>query len=145
MPGGDRSGPGGEGPRTGRSAGFCSGNDVPGYMNFGVGYGGRGMRGGAGGGMGGRMGGGMGGGRGRGYRHIYNATGLPRWMRGGRGQAPYYPDRYLDDRAGPSFAADDIGSLKQEADFLEERLKSITARIKNLESDLESDSGKDNG
>lgn len=28
MPGGDRTGPFGEGPMTGRGAGFCSGNDV---------------------------------------------------------------------------------------------------------------------
>ena len=93
------------------------------------------MRGGAGGmrgGMGGMMGGRMGGGRGRGYRNIYYATGLPLWMRGGR-----YPEVQNDSVR----AADDIGSLKQEADFLEERLKSIIERIK----DLESDSAKDNG
>jgi len=33
MPGGDRTGPGGFGPRTGRTGGFCAGYDVPGYMN----------------------------------------------------------------------------------------------------------------
>ncbi|MCF8010529.1 MAG: DUF5320 domain-containing protein [Clostridiales bacterium] len=33
MPGGDRRGPIGEGPRTGRGAGFCSGNSSPGFMN----------------------------------------------------------------------------------------------------------------
>ena len=90
------------------------------------------MRGGAGGGMRGGMGGIMGGGRGRGYRNIYYATGLPRWMRGGG-----YPEVQND----TALAAGDIESLKQEADFLEERLKSIIDRIK----DLDSDSGKDNG
>lgn len=30
MPGGDRTGPMGQGPMTGRSAGFCSGNRMPG-------------------------------------------------------------------------------------------------------------------
>ena len=41
MPGGDRTGPRGMGPRTGRGMGFCSGYDTPGYMNpgFGGGYG----------------------------------------------------------------------------------------------------------
>lgn len=106
MPGGDRSGPRGEGAKTGRGAGLCSGNDSPGYTTSESG---------------------MGGGRGRGHRHIFHATGLPRWMRGGRGDA--------------SNAADDLGSLKQEAELLEKRLKSIIDRIK----EIESDSGKDNG
>lgn len=43
MPRGDRTGPLGFGPRTGRAAGFCSGYGVPGYMNpipgFGYGFG----------------------------------------------------------------------------------------------------------
>jgi len=33
MPGGDRTGPWGLGPRTGRRAGFCSGYNMPGFMN----------------------------------------------------------------------------------------------------------------
>ena len=33
MPGGDRTGPWGMGPRTGRGAGFCSGYRMPGFMN----------------------------------------------------------------------------------------------------------------
>lgn len=85
-----------------------------------------------GGGIRGGAGGGMGGGRGRGYRHIFNATGLPRWMRGGR-----YP-AVQDNTA---FAADDIESLKREADLLEERLKSVIDRIRSIETD----SGKENG
>ena len=109
MPGGDRTGPRGEGAKTGRGAGLCSGNDSPGYTTSGSG-----------------MGGGMGGGRGRGHRHIFNATRLPRSMRGGRGDA--------------SYAEDDIGSLKQEANLLEKRLKSIIDRIRGIESD----SGKEN-
>jgi len=32
MPHGDRTGPLGQGPRTGRGAGYCSGNTKPGYM-----------------------------------------------------------------------------------------------------------------
>lgn len=31
MPQGDRTGPEGRGPRTGRARGYCSGNDRPGY------------------------------------------------------------------------------------------------------------------
>jgi len=33
MPLGDRTGPAGAGPMTGRAAGFCAGYPVPGYMN----------------------------------------------------------------------------------------------------------------
>ena len=33
MPYGDRTGPEGMGPRTGRAAGYCAGYDVAGYMN----------------------------------------------------------------------------------------------------------------
>lgn len=32
MPHGDRKGPMGDGPKTGRSMGYCSGSDSPGYM-----------------------------------------------------------------------------------------------------------------
>jgi len=45
MPGGDRTGPMGFGPGTGRGAGLCSGDPVPGYLNpipgrgFGWGFG----------------------------------------------------------------------------------------------------------
>lgn len=33
MPGGDRTGPRGMGPMTGRGAGYCSGNEVAGWQN----------------------------------------------------------------------------------------------------------------
>ena len=36
MPGGDRTGPAGMGPMTGRAAGYCAGYPVPGYMNPGT-------------------------------------------------------------------------------------------------------------
>lgn len=70
MPGGDRTGPAGMGPMTGRAAGFCAGYGAHGYMNAG----GRGFG----------RGGGFGGG-GRGCRNRFYATGLPGWLRGGRG------------------------------------------------------------
>ncbi len=57
MPGGDRTGPWGAGPRTGRAAGFCAGYEVPGAMNPAVGRGlGLGGRWGAGRGIGWRAG-----------------------------------------------------------------------------------------
>ncbi len=39
MPGGDRTGPWGGGPMTGRGAGFCGGFGRPGYANGGWGFG----------------------------------------------------------------------------------------------------------
>jgi hypothetical protein len=39
MPRGDRTGPWGAGPMTGRGAGYCAGYSVPGYMNPVGGYG----------------------------------------------------------------------------------------------------------
>jgi hypothetical protein len=39
MPGGNRTGPRGAGPMTGRAAGYCAGYPVPGYTNPGRGYG----------------------------------------------------------------------------------------------------------
>lgn len=33
MPGGDRTGPAGYGPLTGRGLGYCAGYSVPGFMN----------------------------------------------------------------------------------------------------------------
>lgn len=72
MPGGDRTGPLGEGPMTGRGMGFCGGNAAggvaePGFRR-GRGFGPR--RGFAAGGRGGR-----------GWRHRYWATGMPGWAR----------------------------------------------------------------
>ena len=69
MPRGDRTGPTGMGPMTGRAAGYCAGYPVPGYMNPGPRLG-LGMRWGRGGG-------------GRGWRNMYYATGLPGWARFG--------------------------------------------------------------
>ncbi len=43
MPRGDRTGPMGMGPMTGRGAGFCSGVGVPGFMNAMPARGGMGM------------------------------------------------------------------------------------------------------
>ncbi len=71
MPGGDRTGPLGRGPRTGRGLGYCSGSDRPGFMSRTFGRLGLGFRRGRGGGRGraGRGAGrGAGAGRGRGWR-----------------------------------------------------------------------------
>jgi hypothetical protein len=62
MPGGDRTGPMGAGPRTGRGMGYCSGYNWPGYTHPDLGF---------------RSGFGYGG---RGWRHRFFATGVPGWV-----------------------------------------------------------------
>lgn len=74
MPAGDRTGPWGMGPRTGRGFGYCSGFQAPGFMYPGPGLGyGRGF------GFGRGFGRGMGFGRGRGFRRAWfgGAYGYP--------------------------------------------------------------------
>ena len=67
MPAGDKSGPLGQGPRTGRGKGFCSGSSAPGYANDedrrGMGRGPAGKGKGSGAGRGRQKGGGLGRGR----------------------------------------------------------------------------------
>lgn len=128
MPGGDRTGPMGMGPMTGRGAGFCAGFPVPGAMNA---VPGRGFRGG-GGGRGGR------GGR-RGWRHGYYATGVPGWQRAAWG----WPAFGAASAYAPTGAAPFVPSApapQQELDFLKRQaegfagtLDQINQRIAELE------------
>lgn len=81
MPRGDRTGPMGMGPMTGRGAGYCAGNTAPGYANPG------GFTGGYPCGYG----------RGRGYRGMYYGTGMPGWARYG---GPAFDEKaYLNNQA----------------------------------------------
>jgi hypothetical protein len=97
MPGGDRSGPAGMGPMTGRAAGYCAGNPVPGYMNAGapVNPAARGYFGAAGRGMGMAWGRGFGGGHAGGMGMAWR-RGWRRERIGGYYGAPgYYNQRYF--------------------------------------------------
>ena len=108
MPRGDKTGPMGMGPMTGRGAGLCRGNDSPGSTSAG-----RGRFGGSG-----RMGGGFGGRR-RGCRNMFNATGLPGWMR-------------FNGNAVTSLE-DEKGLLKSQADFLNRSLDAVNKRLRDIE------------
>ena len=117
MPGGDRTGPAGLGPMTGRAAGFCAGYPVPGYANP---IGGRGFLG---------RGRGFGGG-GWGRRNWYHATGLPGWVRAG-----YAGAAYEGAPIAPGFSTQqELDSLKGQAEYLEDSLNGINKRIQELES-----------
>ncbi len=110
MPGGDRTGPLGMGPMTGRAAGYCAGYSVPGYMNpiprrgfFGRGRGG------------GRFGRGMGRGWGRGFSG---------W---GYYGGPAYP---FSAELSPE---EEASLLKEDAKILKEQLKELQGYIDTLE------------
>ena len=115
MPAGDRTGPMGMGPRTGRGAGFCAGYDAPGYANAipGRGFWGRGWRGG-----------------GRGWRHMYYATGLPGWMRFG------WPTPMAAAwGAGTMPSEQELQVRMEHAEALKVELDQISARIEELEKE----------
>lgn len=122
MPAGDRTGPWGAGPRTGRGLGYCSGYAGPGYMNPAPGMGfGRGF--GRGLGLGRGYGRGLGRGRGRGFRFpmAWEYWGYPP-------AAPFgYPPG-----VGPNPPVDEEKALADEAAYLESELSRIKERLAEL-------------
>lgn len=120
MPRGDRTGPMGQGPMTGRRAGFCAGYESPGFTNPVPGYG-RGMGYGRGFGYGRGMGYGRGGG-GWGWRNRFYATGVP------GGYASPVPPAYPVDKD------QELAMLKNEESDLRGALDDIRKRIEELEN-----------
>jgi hypothetical protein len=104
MPRGDRTGPRGAGPGSGRGQGYCQGNDAPGFVDPAFGRG-RGWR--------------RNWGSGFGWRHCIFSSG----RKGG-----YYPgvDALNKEEA--------LQALKAEADWLERDLDAVRARIQELET-----------
>lgn len=108
MPRGDRTGPLGFGPRTGRRAGFCAGYNMPGYANPAIP----------------RYGAGFGGGFGGGFRAVLgwrsgDYWGTPRWQ---------YP------APAPLTQQQESEILKAEANWLKNQLEAIEKRIEELEN-----------
>lgn len=110
MPRGDRTGPAGMGPMTGRAAGYCAGYPTPGFMNpYGMRFG-RGMAWGRGG---------------RWHRwnfpyaHPYAMPPYPYY-----GQAPY------------SAPEEEMEMLQEHAKVIEDQLNGIQKRISELEAEL---------
>jgi len=110
MPGGDRTGPRGLGPRTGRSLGFCSGYNSPGFANPGFDRGfGRGW------------------GRGQGFGRGLGVRGRGFWWRGYRD--PYYwPQDPFDVNSQPN--------KDEEKDYLEDLVKNLEEEIKTIKERL---------
>lgn len=127
MPGGDRTGPFGYGPMTGRAAGFCAGYGVPGYLNPVYGFGCRSFGRGRGGGFGGG---------GRGWRNRFYATGMTGWQRaavGMPGLGSPLPWAYPPAGA-PLSSEQEVEALKNQAAYLENALKDIKRQIEEISS-----------
>jgi len=108
MPRGDRTGPGGRGPRTGRGAGYCTGYPIPGFRNPVPG--------------------------GRGFRHMYYATGLPGWARGGYGSGPAAPTPFYPPPA--EYTGESI-SAKEKKEFLQAQLNQLNEQAEELKKELD--------
>jgi hypothetical protein len=103
MPRGNRRGPEGAGPMTGRAMGYCAGYSVPGYAN-------RSPEPGAGRGMGRRNARGFG----QGYRRRF-----------------YHPDEPVEELAPTR--EEELNALKTQAERLQRTLDEVNRRIKDLE------------
>jgi Family of unknown function (DUF5320) len=117
MPFGDRTGPFGAGPRTGRGAGFCGGFGVPGSLNAGLGsrFWGRGRGGG------------------RGWRNWFPASGLTGWQRAAGWLGWFLPEGVPPEYAGPG-REQELNALKNQASHFENTLQDIRKRIDHLEA-----------
>ena len=116
MPGGDRTGPRGMGPMTGRRAGYCAGYEAPVFASPapGRGYG-----------RGGSPGWGYGrGGGGRGWRNRFYAAGRPFRARSDYGPAWDY--------GPPPTEEQEMETLKREAEWLQGQLDAVSQRIGEL-------------
>jgi len=141
MPGGDRTGPMGLGPMTGRAAGLCAGYPAPGYMSSGFGRGsyGRGRGFGRGGGWG--------------RRNWFHATGLTGWQRAAYGYPSYggtypyggYPSYAGTVPYGAPYTAphgptvttqQELDELKGQAEYFEDAMNGISKRIAELEAEI---------
>ncbi len=130
MPFGDRTGPNGRGPMTGRQAGYCAGNTSPGYANP---VGGRGFYG-RDPGFGRGSGRGFGRGFGRGSRQRFYATGVPSRAYGTYDSyaVPYNPAQAPAQPSEAELRKQEKEALGQEASALEQELGEIKKRLAEL-------------
>ena len=113
MPGGDGTGPMGQGAMTGRAMGYCAGNDAPGFST----------------------GGGRGLGRGRGgwgRRNMFYATGQTGWQRRASGQQAFGQPPVAATPPTPP-TEDDAAALRREVTEIKEALATLTERLGQLD------------
>jgi len=109
MPGGDRTGPMGMGPMTGRGAGYCGGFGMSGAMNRG---------------FGGRRGRGR-----RGWRHVFHATGLTGRQRAAMAAADVSDAASQTQGIAPQ---EEIQALRAQAEAAAATLDRVRRRIEEL-------------
>ncbi|MBU7044731.1 MAG: DUF5320 domain-containing protein [Theionarchaea archaeon] len=116
MPRGDGTGPMGQGPRTGRAAGYCAGYNTPGFMNPGVGGGfgrGRGF---------------WGGGRGRGFRGYWR-TPYPYAPAPAPAPAPAYPAQYqMSPEEERKYLEDVAADIQRELEDVQKRIDELSQK-----------------
>ncbi|MFW5987806.1 MAG: DUF5320 domain-containing protein [bacterium] len=118
MPRGDKRGPEGFGPMTGRALGYCAGNDRPGFAVDAAPQGRqRGFRGGAR-----RAGRGMGYGRGYSFRN----AGM---------NAPIYEEARPEESSTQAGAQNQVDRLENLANSLQNELEKIKTEINELKND----------
>jgi len=128
MPRGDRTGPWGAGPMTGRAAGYCAGYSVPGYLNPVGGYG-RGFGRGWGRGYGRGWGRGWGRGFGRGwYAYPPPAVVQPAYPPAPQPQTPEQEVAALENYRKDLVA--EKADLEQEMDGVKARIEELKAKVK---------------
>ena len=119
MPRGDRRGPNGMGPMTGRAAGFCSGSNTPGFANTGA-VGGYGQGMGAGRGFGG------------GFHGAANGAGRGMGRAQGMGRGMGFQPSY----AAPVYSKEtEKGYIENEVSFLKDQLKALEGRLVDMQED----------
>ena len=108
MPRGNGTGPAGQGPMTGRAAGYCAGHEVPGFANAAPrrGFGGRG-------------------GGGFGWRNRFNATGMTGGQRGAMGPWPFAPE---------ITAQQELAMMENQAEHFENILDGLKKDIEELKA-----------
>ncbi len=117
MPGGDKTGPRGEGAMTGRGMGVCVGNSTPGFMNPGINP---------------RSRGGFGYGRGmaRGNRRGFNGTTQPGSVRGrSRDNMSFAPTSHMD--------IPQEMNEREELRYLEDEVKRLNKILEEVNSKLD--------
>jgi len=116
MPRGDRTGPYGAGPRTGRGLGYCAGYDTPGFTK------GRGL------GLGRGFGLGMGRGLGLRWGHRGGPGGFRTWAFAGGVPPAYMPP------APPQITKEQQKEfVEQEIDFLSKQVEALKKQLEDLE------------
>ncbi|MCK5125510.1 MAG: DUF5320 domain-containing protein [candidate division Zixibacteria bacterium] len=117
MPGGDRTGPSGAGPLSGRGAGLCSGNDFAGFAN-------RRNWPGAGFNRGGNR-------AGRGRRRMNSVYGQ------GAQRGMQYSNDVNAQFDSQVFLEDEINALKQQSEQITKALQSIQKRLDEIQDSKE--------